>query len=168
MAYKYPMDKLYGLVSWSLSDALLTYCPPANSAAEIQQKSFTISALSCYLRGPRWQMSLCYVSCSTLCLNNLFILNPFYVTGVYTTVFKKRWNLHKKNSIHTNFNFQLRDFKLLVMPFTPLSTKITSKIIIYQKNKIREKKNQCCRQQPHKFSCLLYLPTSYFCLPVFY
>lgn len=53
MAYKYPMDKLYGLVSWSLSDVLLTYCPPANSAAEIQQKSFTISALSCYLRGPR-------------------------------------------------------------------------------------------------------------------
>lgn len=101
-------------------------------------------------------MSLCYVSCSTLCLNNLFILNPFYVTGVYTTVFKKRWNLHKKNSIHTNFNFQLRDFKLLVMPFTPLSTKITSKIIIYQKNKIREKKNQCCRQQPHKFSYYIY------------
>lgn len=25
------------------------------------------------------------------------------------------------------------------------------------------KKNQCCRQQPYKFSCL-HLPTSYFCL----
>lgn len=151
---------LHGSVSWNLSDNLLIYCPPTNSAAEIQQKGFTISAHSCYLRGPRWQMSLCYVSRSTLCLNNLFILNPFYITGVYTTVFKKRWSLQEENSIYKNFTFQQRDFKLLIMP---PSTKITSKIIIYQKNKIEKKKNQCWRQQPYQFSCLLYLPTFYFC-----
>lgn len=107
-------------------------------------------------------MSLCYVSCSTLCLNNLFILNLFYITGVYTTVSKKkRWNL-QENLIHTNFTFQQRDFKLLVMPFILLSTKITSKIIINHKNKINQKKSvlqtAAIRVQ------LFYLPTSYFCL----
>lgn len=53
MAYKYPIDKLYGLVSQNLAVALLTCCPPAYSAAEIQQKGFTISAHSWYLRGLR-------------------------------------------------------------------------------------------------------------------
>lgn len=140
MAYKYPIDRLYGSVSWSLSDALLTYCPPANSAAEIQQKCFTISALLCYLRGPRWQMSLCYVSCSTLCLNNLFILNLFYITGVYTTVSKKKMEPPGEFNPY-KFYFSAKRLKLLVMPFILLSTKITSKIIIYHKNKINEKKS---------------------------
>lgn len=167
MAYKYPIDKLYGSVSWSLSDALLTYCPPANSAAETQQKGFTISAHSCYLRGPRWQMSLCYVSHRTLCLNNLFILNPFYIRGFYTTVFKKRWSLQEENSIHENLTFQQRDFKLLVMPFTLLSTKITSKIIIYQKHKI-ERKKISVGDSSHSSSSVYYICQHSISAPVSY
>lgn len=54
MAYKYPIDKLYGLVNWSLSDALLTYCPPANSAAEITTRKFHY--LSIFMLFERSQM----------------------------------------------------------------------------------------------------------------
>lgn len=155
MAYKYPVDKLYGSVSQSLSNALLTYCPPAYSAAEIQQKGFTISAHSRYLRGPRWQVSICCVSCSMLCLNTLVL----YSRGLHYTVWKKRWDLQEENSIHTNFTFQQRNFKLLVMSFTSLPTAITSKIIIYQeKKKLRKKPpNQISLvgQQPYQPSCLL-------------
>lgn len=50
MAYKYPIDKLYGSVSWSLSDALLTYCPPANSAAEMQQEFHYLSTFMLFKR----------------------------------------------------------------------------------------------------------------------
>lgn len=38
MACKYPVDKLYGSVSQSVSNALLTYCASAYWAAEMQQK----------------------------------------------------------------------------------------------------------------------------------
>lgn len=162
MAYKYPVDKLYGSVSQSLPNALLTYCPPAYSAAEIQQKGFTISAHSCYLRGPRWQVSIRCVSCSMLCLSTLFL----YCRGLHYTVWKKLWDLQEENSIHTNFTFHQRNFKLLVMSFTSLPIAITSKIIIYQ-----EKKNW--GKNPQTKSVLLdsshtnpavcyYLPTSYF------
>lgn len=167
MAYKYPVDKLYGSVSQSLSNALLTYCPPAYSAAEIQQKGFTISAHSRYLRGPRWQVSICCVSCSMLCLNTLVL----YSRGLHYTVWKKRWDLQEENSIHTNFTFQQRNFKLLVMSFTSLPTAITSKIIIYQeKKKLRKKPpNQISLvgQQPYQPSCLLLFANILFLLQPF-
>lgn len=96
MAYKYTIDKLYGSVSHSLAVALLTYCPPAYLVAELEQKGFTVSAHSRYLRGLRWQVSICCVSCSTLCLNTLFILNLFIFQGFIPHCLKKYGTSRRK------------------------------------------------------------------------
>lgn len=105
-------------------------------------------------------MSLCYVSCSTLCLNNLFILNPFLC--LYYSIQKKMEPPGGKLNPY-KFYFSAEDFKLLVMPFILLSTKITCNHNLSEKKQEKKKNKQCCRQQPYEFSCLLYLPTSYFC-----
>lgn len=64
------------------------------------------------------------------------------------------------------FYFSAKDFNLLAMPFILPSTKITFNHNLTEKQN-KGKKNQGCIQQPYEFSCLLYLPTSYFCLQCF-
>lgn len=141
MAYKYAIDKLHGSVSQSLAVALLTNCPPAYLVAEIQQKGFTISAHSCYLRGLRWQVSICCVSCHTLCLNTLFILFLFIFQRFILQCIKTQ-DLEEESSIHTYFTFQQMNLNLLVMSFTSWLIAIISRIVISQENKIEGKKKK--------------------------